>query len=69
MVFWGVTPCGLVGGYQRLGVTCRFHVQGKVYYEAILLVKGSRGSSVSIVSGYGRDDRGSIPNRGRGLLL
>jgi hypothetical protein len=30
---------------------------------------GSRGSSVSIVSDYGLDDWGSIPDRGRGLFL
>jgi hypothetical protein len=29
----------------------------------------SRGSSVSIVSDCGLDDRGSIPNRGRGLFF
>jgi hypothetical protein len=29
----------------------------------------SRGSSVSIVSDYGLDDRGSIPDRGRGFFL
>jgi hypothetical protein len=31
--------------------------------------KGSRGSSVSIVSNYGLDDRGSIPDRGRGFFF
>jgi hypothetical protein len=29
----------------------------------------SRGSSVSIVTDYGLDDRGSIPDRGRGFLF
>jgi hypothetical protein len=29
----------------------------------------SRGSSVSIVSGYGLDDQGSIPDRGRGFFF
>jgi hypothetical protein len=29
----------------------------------------SRGSSVSIVSDYGLDDRGSISDRGRGFFL
>jgi hypothetical protein len=29
----------------------------------------SRGSSVSIVSVYGLDDRGSMPSRGRGFFL
>jgi hypothetical protein len=28
-----------------------------------------RGSSVNIVSGYGLDDRGSIPGRGKGFFL
>jgi hypothetical protein len=30
--------------------------------------QGSRGSSVSIVSGYGLDDRGLIPGRGKGFF-
>jgi hypothetical protein len=30
---------------------------------------GSRGSSGSTVSDYGLDDRGSIPNRGRGIFF
>jgi hypothetical protein len=30
---------------------------------------GSRGSSGSIVSDYGLDDRGSIPGRGRGFFF
>jgi hypothetical protein len=34
-----------------------------------LRVFGSRGSSGSIVSDYGLDDRGSIPDRGRGFLF
>jgi hypothetical protein len=37
-------------------------------YKAPDLV-GSRGSSVSIVSDYGLDDRGSIPGRGRGFFF
>jgi hypothetical protein len=28
VVFWVVTPCSLVGGYQRLGGTYSFHFQG-----------------------------------------
>jgi hypothetical protein len=32
-------------------------------------VSASLGSSVSIVSDYGLDDRGSIPDRGRGFFL
>jgi hypothetical protein len=32
-------------------------------------IKWSRGSSVSIVSDYGLDDRGSIPDRGTGFFL
>jgi hypothetical protein len=32
-------------------------------------IRGSRGSSVSIVSDYGLDDQGSIPDRGRGFLF
>jgi hypothetical protein len=30
---------------------------------------GNRGSSVSIVSDCGLDDRGSVPDRGRGFVL
>jgi hypothetical protein len=35
--------------------------------QSVTQKKGSRGSSVSIVSDYGLDDRGSIPDRGRGF--
>jgi hypothetical protein len=35
----------------------------------LLTVCRSHGSSVSIVSDYGLDDRGSIPDRGRGFFL
>jgi hypothetical protein len=34
-----------------------------------LYLNKSRSSSVSIVSDYGLDDRGSIPNRGRGFFF
>jgi hypothetical protein len=34
-----------------------------------LFLLPSRGSSVSIVSDYGLDDWGSIPDRGRGFFL
>jgi hypothetical protein len=34
-----------------------------------LLIDRSLGSSVSIVSDYGLDDRGSIPDRGRGFFF
>jgi hypothetical protein len=34
-----------------------------------LFLYGSRGSSVSIVSDYGLDDQGSIPDGGRGFFL
>jgi hypothetical protein len=30
---------------------------------------GSRGSSVSIATDYGLEDRGSIPDRGRGCFF
>jgi hypothetical protein len=32
-------------------------------------IQDSRGSSVSIVTAYGLDDRGSIPDRGRGFFF
>jgi hypothetical protein len=38
-------------------------------YIYIVCVCVEPGSSVSIVSDYGLDDRGSIPDRGRGFLL
>jgi hypothetical protein len=31
MVFWDLTPCGLVSGYQRFGGMYRLHLQGKVW--------------------------------------
>jgi hypothetical protein len=30
MVFWIVTPCSVVVGYQRFGRPCCFHLQGEV---------------------------------------
>jgi hypothetical protein len=39
----------------------------KIYTNRIR--EGSRGSSVSIVTDYGLDDRGSIPDRGRGFFF
>jgi hypothetical protein len=29
VVFWVVTPCGLVGGHQRFGGTYRLHLQAQ----------------------------------------
>jgi hypothetical protein len=37
--------------------------------ELRLALRWSRGSSVSIVSDYGLDDRGSISDRGRGFFF
>jgi hypothetical protein len=28
VIYWIVTPCGLAGGYQRLGGICHLHLQG-----------------------------------------
>jgi hypothetical protein len=28
VVFWVVTPCGLISGYQRFGETYHLHLQG-----------------------------------------
>jgi hypothetical protein len=38
-------------------------------FQTITVRKRSQGSSVSIVSDYGLDNWGSIPNRGRGFFL
>jgi hypothetical protein len=35
----------------------------------LIVISKSRGSSVSILSGYGLDDRGLIPGRGKGFFL
>jgi hypothetical protein len=35
----------------------------------MIIITWSHGSSVSVVSDYGLDDRGSIPDRGRGFFL
>jgi hypothetical protein len=29
-VFWVMTPCNVVAGYQRFGGTCYLHLQGEV---------------------------------------
>jgi hypothetical protein len=36
MVFWVVTPCDFVGGYQRFGGTYRFHFQGDRHKRNII---------------------------------
>jgi hypothetical protein len=33
-VFWGVTQCSVVVGYQRFGAPCCLHLQGEVTIEA-----------------------------------
>jgi hypothetical protein len=33
-VFWVMTPCSYVVGYQRFGGPCCLHVQGEVKMEA-----------------------------------
>jgi hypothetical protein len=38
-------------------------------YQSVIVYVRSRGSSVSIMSDYGLDDRGSIPDRVRGFLF
>jgi hypothetical protein len=40
-VFWYVTPCDLVHGYQRLRGTCCVHLQGRKHWNCSLLVKNS----------------------------
>jgi hypothetical protein len=45
----------------------KFH--DSILNDAFTTVVGSHGSSVSIVSGYGLDDWGSIPDRGRGFFF
>jgi hypothetical protein len=42
---------------------------GRTRYQFYLVCKQEPGSSVSIVSGYGLDGRGPIPDRGRGFFL
>jgi hypothetical protein len=39
------------------------------FFLILLSHVGSRGSSGSIVSDYGLDDRGSIPGRGKGFFF
>jgi hypothetical protein len=49
-------------GLRPLAATTQNHSEAKYDYR-------SRGSSVSIVSDYGLDDRGSIPDRGSGFFF
>jgi hypothetical protein len=35
VVFWVVTPCGLVGGYQHFGGTYSLHLRGELKPEVI----------------------------------
>jgi hypothetical protein len=39
VVFWVVTPCGLIGGYQRFGGTCHFHFQRRSHFTSIFRVE------------------------------
>jgi hypothetical protein len=41
----------------------------EVLHDIVIILKESRGSSVSIMTGYGLDDWGSIPDRDRGFFL
>jgi hypothetical protein len=41
----------------------------EMHFQIGTIVQWSRGSSDSIVSDYGLDDRGSIPDRGRGFFF
>jgi hypothetical protein len=46
-----------------------FQLDSCVFYVTYVRGFRSRGSSGSIVSDYGLDDRGSIPHRGRGFFF
>jgi hypothetical protein len=49
---------------------CEFeHIDYTKRYNCTYVLKWSRGSSVSIVSDYGLDDRGSISDRDTGFFL
>jgi hypothetical protein len=56
LVFWVITPCGLVGRNQRLGGTYYLHLQDTSVWKIIenivwiLLNEERQGSSVSIVT-------------------
>jgi hypothetical protein len=45
-----------------------FLIQIKLRIKTFILFNRSRGSSVSVVSAYGLDDRGSIPGRSKGFF-
>jgi hypothetical protein len=53
---------------QKMGVSVTVLPAFMKFY-LLLYTAGGQGSSVSIVSDYGLDDRGSIPNRGRGFFF
>jgi hypothetical protein len=44
-------------------------MDGKIILKCMLKMSMSHGSSGSLVSDSGLDDRGSIPNRGRGFFF
>jgi hypothetical protein len=54
---------------QELGNWCYVTEHVGYFIFALYFLIRSWGSSVSIVSDYGLDDRGSIPDRGRGFFL
>jgi hypothetical protein len=50
-VFWVVTPCGLVGSYQRFGRTCRPHPQrngGDTFLRKLVTAYKTHGVTISI---------------------
>jgi len=50
-VFWVVTPCSVVVGYQRFGEPCCLHLHGEVF-KGLWVV-----TSCSVVVGYRRFGR------------
>jgi hypothetical protein len=56
-VFWDVAPCSLTGIYRCFKGTYCIHHQGDGGNRHLSNVGREPGSSVSIVSGYGLDDR------------
>jgi len=64
VVYWFVTPCSLIGEYQRCSGTCCLHVQGRsaeydtnVIHDTVRLQGSSKGSGREIKCVLGQKER------------
>jgi hypothetical protein len=54
-VLWDVTPCSMVGRYQRVEVTCYFHFQGRRLRQWVISNVGIYLLNYTASQGIGHD--------------